>query len=239
MMQFHMVIRIQQLKRIRFKLSIACVALLLLLMVVHPAKPDESIEVFHEAVEVIEATETLSASESKEVQEIVSSEALTDNQKIVNWETLKHIEAVMQLLATMQHELGRRMFSHDHSKLRSPELEMFEVYTDKLASVEYGSPAYERYREEMLDTALKHHFEHNRHHPEFFEAGVLDMNLIDLVEMLCDWKAATLRSPDGDILASIEINAERHNIPPELVRILQNTVPLLVSEYSQPTQKYL
>jgi hypothetical protein len=164
---------------------------------------------------------------------------LTEKQKITNWETLKHIEVVMQLLATMQHEIALRMFSHDRTKLQSPELEMFEIFTDKLAALTYGSEAYEQCRQEMLDSALGHHYENNRHHPQFFENGVDDMNLIDLIEMLCDWKASTLRSSDGDIWYSIEHNAKGFNLTPQLVKILQNTVPLLTSVYSSPTQKHL
>jgi hypothetical protein len=34
--------------------------------------------------------------------------------------------------------------------------------------------------------ALKHHYENNRHHPEHFKNNIDDMNLIDLIEMLCD-----------------------------------------------------
>ncbi|MEL7039093.1 MAG: DUF5662 family protein [Cyanobacteria bacterium J06592_8] len=164
---------------------------------------------------------------------------LTEKQKATNWETLKHIERVMQLLATMQHEITRRMFTHDRSKLHSPELEMFENFTEQLATMSYGSPEYEQCRQEMLQEALKHHYQNNRHHPEFFERGVLDMNLIDIIEMLCDWKASTERYFNGDIYQSIEHNAQRFQLTPELVKILQNTVPLLTSIYSQPTQKYL
>jgi hypothetical protein len=50
------------------------------------------------------------------------------------------------------------------------------------------------------------------------------MNLVDLVEMICDWMAATIRHADGDIDESIQINKERFNIPDVLVSILQNTV---------------
>jgi hypothetical protein len=66
---------------------------------------------------------------------------LTENQKIPNWETLKHIEIVMQLLATIQCEIAQCMFSHDHSKLQTSELEMFKKFTDKLAGLTYGSEA--------------------------------------------------------------------------------------------------
>lgn len=164
---------------------------------------------------------------------------LTDNQKITNYETLKHIELVMHLLATMQNELLQRMFSHDRSKLESPEMEMFAQFTDKLASLTYGSDEYKQCLEEMKSSALGHHYENNRHHPEFFPNGVEDMNLIDLLEMVCDWKAASLRHNDGDIHKSLEINTERFNLSPQLAKILKNTIPLLYFTYGRKTQKYL
>lgn len=53
---------------------------------------------------------------------------------------------------------------------------------------------------------------------------VSQMNLIDLMEMLCDWKAVTLRSPNGDIRRSIEENQKRFGYSDELKAILLNTV---------------
>lgn len=58
------------------------------------------------------------------------------------------------------------------------------------------------------------------------KSPVGNMNLIDVVEMLCDWKAATLRHNNGNILKSIEHNAERFAISNQLVRIMANTVEL-------------
>lgn len=49
-------------------------------------------------------------------------------------------------------------------------------------------------------------------------------DLLDLVEMLCDWKAATERHNDGDIMRSIDINQKRFSMSPQLVSILRNTV---------------
>lgn len=164
---------------------------------------------------------------------------LDDKQKLTNYETLKHIEIVMQLLGSMQHYIAQRMFSHDRSKLESPELDMFVKYTDKLAGLTYGSAEYEECRQAMLRDALGHHYENNLHHPENHPDGIDGMNLIDILEMICDWKAATLRHDDGDIHRSIEINAKRFNIEPQLVNIISNTVPLLQSVYGAKTQKYL
>lgn len=72
-----------------------------------------------------------------------------------------------------------------------------------------------------------HHYASNRHHPEHFSKGVDDMTLVDIVEMLCDWKAASLRQNDGNLLKSIEINAKRFGYDDQLKRIFINTAKLL------------
>ena len=61
-----------------------------------------------------------------------------------------------------------------------------------------------------MGPALQHHYEDNCHHPEHYRNGIHDMNMVDLIEMLCDWRAAIKRyHPDGRnnfdaLLASIE-----------------------------------
>jgi hypothetical protein len=78
-----------------------------------------------------------------------------------------------------------------------------------------------------MKVAIDHHNKHNRHHPEYFENGIKDMNLIDLIELICDWKSATLRHDDGDIIRSISMNKERFGYSDELEQILLNTVKYL------------
>jgi hypothetical protein len=94
----------------------------------------------------------------------------TMNQDKALRQTIDHIDLVMRLLASAQIELMRRQFTHDRSKLDSPEWEMFEQITSKLEGLTYGSEEYEKQRQEMLGQALQHHYDHNRHHPEFFES---------------------------------------------------------------------
>ena len=74
-----------------------------------------------------------------------------------------------------------------------------------------------------MKPALDHHYANNRHHPEHFENGISDMNLIDLIEMICDWKSATARHSDGDIKRSIIINTNRFKLSDQLAKILSNT----------------
>jgi rubrerythrin len=55
------------------------------------------------------------------------------------------------------------------------------------------------------------------------EKGVSGMTLLDVIEMLCDWKAAGERHADGSITKSLEINKKRFGISDQLASILDNT----------------
>jgi hypothetical protein len=50
-----------------------------------------------------------------------------------------------------------------------------------------------------------------------------EMSLVQMIEMLCDWKAATLRHADGDLERSIMQNAERFEYGDEIRELLLNT----------------
>lgn len=147
---------------------------------------------------------------------------LTEEQKACNYITMRHIEKVRNYINKVIMNLLRRGEAHDQSKLVSPEVELFTEFTPKLASTTYGSAEYNNYKAQM-GVALEHHYANNRHHPEYHKNGVNDMTLIDLIEMLVDWKAASERHNDGNILKSIEINGTRFEMSPQLIRICENT----------------
>lgn len=142
-------------------------------------------------------------------------------------DTLEHIRRVRELLVGVAEALMTRAVEHDASKLEEPEKSIFDRMTPRLAEAAYGSPAYAAALAEMRP-ALDHHYAVNRHHPEHFADGVRGMNLLDLLEMLVDWKAAGERDGGtGDLHASIDRNVERFSLSPELVRILHNTAEAL------------
>jgi len=153
---------------------------------------------------------------------------LTQEQKATNDDTWKHIHRVRELLNECIKELLDRGHKHDQSKLESPEVEYFTEFTDRLAKSTFGSEEYNDFKTKMKP-ALDHHYAKNRHHPQHYKNGIEDMNLIDLLEMLMDWKAASERHENGNIRKSIEINAapKNFNISPQLTRILENTVDFL------------
>lgn len=137
-------------------------------------------------------------------------------------DTYEHIGVVRGYLLKVATALMERAHEHDLSKLQEPERELFDKYTPLLRDTTYGSDEYKAYLKEMGE-ALSHHYAANRHHPEHFENGIRDMTLVDVLEMLMDWKAATQRRADGDLEKSISQNAERFGYGPELSRLLLNT----------------
>lgn len=140
-------------------------------------------------------------------------------------ETYKHIEKVREIIRVFISKLTTRAIDHDKLKLESPEVEVFTEYTPKLAETTYGSEEYSNYLQEM-NGALQHHYANYRNHPEHFDKGITDMNLVDLVEMFCDWKASSMRHIDGNLLKSIDINASRFNMSSQLKQIFINTAKM-------------
>jgi hypothetical protein len=141
-------------------------------------------------------------------------------------ETYKHIQEVQHQLFRVIRDLLQRAQVHDQSKLKSPEVEVFDAMTPKLAASTYGSDEYKGFLAQMKP-ALDHHYAANRHHPEHFSQGIQGMTLMDLMEMFCDWKAATLRHANGDIDKSIELNQKRFGYSDELKQIFYNTAMML------------
>lgn len=169
-------------------------------------------------------------------------------------DTLDHILRVRELLYIVQNKLEARGFAHDQSKLAEPEKSVFDACVPKLKEMAYGSEEYKAALVE-LKPALDHHYAANSHHPEHYqkqvciicfaeypadhkenckqcgngqmsyEPNVGGMTLLDVMEMLLDWKAATERMKDGgDIRWSLQINRERFKIDPQLASILNNTI---------------
>jgi hypothetical protein len=139
---------------------------------------------------------------------------------------LNHRKEVSAGMALFIAELATRSAFHDESKLSPAELPVFEEATKKLKGLTYGSDEYKAQLSAMKP-ALDHHYANNRHHPEHFENGINGMNLVDLIEMFCDWQASVKRHADGDIMRSIEVNQDRFGMSEQLVQIFKNTLDMM------------
>jgi hypothetical protein len=137
-------------------------------------------------------------------------------------DTYAHIGEVRKRVLQAAQDLIERADRHDASKLVEPELAVFDEYTPKMRDSTYGSDEYKGFLEGM-GAGLEHHYKANDHHPEHFAGGIEDMNLIQVIEMLADWKAATLRHADGSLLRSIIQNGDRFGYGQEFMTLLMNT----------------
>ena len=136
--------------------------------------------------------------------------------------TLTHIRKVNANLLDICSYLLHRAKVHDESKLHEPEKSVFDQYTYLLYQTPYMSEEYKAYLEEMRP-AIEHHESHNEHHPGYYKQGIDGMSLLDIIEMFCDWKAASERTKDGNFLKSILTNRSRFNVSDQLHQIFINT----------------
>lgn len=146
----------------------------------------------------------------------------TDGEYDSAHDTMIHIGRVRRYLGVVRDELAERATVHDASKLRSPEKEVYDRVTPLKRKTVYGSLEYKRVMAEMGDIPALH-YRLNRHHPEHFANGINGMSLIDILEMLADWRAASEDYVAGDLAKSIEINIERFGIGEQLAGIIRNT----------------
>ena len=138
-------------------------------------------------------------------------------------DTLDHIDKVRSRLATVTLLLQGRAAQHDTSKLAEPEKSGYDQLTVKLKDCVYGS---DEYRAALAEAkpVIDHHYAANSHHPEHYPNGIAGMSLLDVIEMLADWKAASERTKQGSIAQSLEHNKTRFGISDQLAAILENTV---------------
>jgi len=153
-------------------------------------------------------------------------------------DTKQHIKKVQDNIARLFIDIAKRHAGHDASKLENPEKATFDRVTPLLRELTYGSDEYSAVLATMQE-ALEHHYANNRHHPEHFRgsatlcapgktdtilgAGMRGMTLVDLLEMFCDWCAATERHDDGNIGKSIHHNMRRFGFGETLAQIMVNT----------------
>lgn len=143
-------------------------------------------------------------------------------------DTLAHISKVRSRLFQLCAILFERADCHDVSKLREPEKSGYDRLVARLENIEYGSDEYRAALAEAKPVIAEHYANPlNMHHPEHYPNGINGMTLLDVVEMLADWKAASERTKQGSIQKSLAVNKQRFGISDQLAEILENTVKAL------------
>lgn len=142
---------------------------------------------------------------------------LSESQK----DTINHIAKVQSNLSKAIYDLNDRRIVHDRSKLEEPELSGYEGLSQAVKDVAYGTP---EYKDALapFEEIIQHHYASNSHHPEHWPDGINDMSLLDIIEMLCDWKAAHDRK-GGPFGPSLAMNLKRFKMSDQLGAIIVNT----------------
>ena len=138
-------------------------------------------------------------------------------------DTIMHVKEVQNNLRDMIGNLEKRGIIHDLSKFQEPEFSVFCSTRPEFVKVNYGTPEYKAVCEKAKK-GVDHHYENNRHHTAFHENGIKDMNLLDVLEMLADWKAANRRSPDLNFKDSLPRCFEKYKMDKTLQNLIINTI---------------
>lgn len=126
---------------------------------------------------------------------------------------LRHRIAVQRHLRRISQQIEARIVEHDSSKFQEDEFEGFVEINIVARTHPYGS---QEYKDSIShNNAVELHRQRNRHHPEYHQTGVEDMTLVELIEMVCDWKAASETYGQTSFQESLSIQAKRFNLTPE------------------------
>ncbi len=104
---------------------------------------------------------------------------------------IQHRDYVRSAMLSVQHDLERRALVHDISKLSVDEFDGFTRINRAAREHPYGSDEYRAgLRQEKPTIDL--HYSRNTHHPECHKPASGTMGFLDIIEMVCDWRAAYL-----------------------------------------------
>lgn len=136
-----------------------------------------------------------------------------------------HLTELRRGIQSITQELDRRALAHDMSKFAADEFAGFARINAAAREHPYGSEEYRAGLRQEKPT-IELHYSRNSHHPEHHAAGVLPtdptvniggkvvaegMGFLDLIEMVCDWRAAYLGyGSQGTWGENIERQRERY-----------------------------
>lgn len=141
-------------------------------------------------------------------------------------DTRLHILNVQKQMSKAIEELTKRSYNHDASKYDVEESHTYARVVPMFKGKVYGTPEHKAVGD-LLGDAWNHHEQNNDHHTGFHANGVIDMNLMSIIEMLCDWKAVSLRDPNQDFSKSCEMNCKKYGMDVQLQSVVINTAKSL------------
>ena len=144
---------------------------------------------------------------------------------------MRHRETVAEFLHNLSDYFRARAREHDQSKLMFDEFEGFARINRVARNHAYGTKEYEESMasEKEPGGAIHLHFSRNAHHPEFHDSPK-DMGLLDLMELVIDWKAATLTYGTNTLAESMPVQRKRFDFDPWQWRVIDEMVAIVDAE---------
>lgn len=197
-----------------------------------------TIKALHEGVDPVKASEAslidIARMFCHQIEELdLDEQVLNVTDNTINYICGKRLDSNLAMLQFIVCELFQRAVVHDNSKFSPEEYEPYEAAFPELQKYAYGTEEFKAALRK-IKPAIQHHYENNRHHPEWHANGINGMNLLDIIEMTCDWIAASERS-QKDIFEGLEMNKERFKISDQLHVVIKNTVIELTWGSATPT----
>ncbi|MCM1219761.1 MAG: DUF5662 family protein [Lachnospiraceae bacterium] len=153
---------------------------------------------------------------------------------VIHW-LLDHRMRVGQRLSSLGNDLAIRGRRHDNTYSETVEMNQFAAFYN----VEPGDPDRDKKRQHHVDLVVAIHKQRNDYYHEFFDHGIMEMNMLQLMEYICDritlWeehKAGNISPINYEIFMDEEsrddlthyVLAGLPELSPDLESIVTNTV---------------
>ena len=133
-----------------------------------------------------------------------------------------HKQSVKVGIQRIIDELADRAEKHDDDKFETEVFDSFYNALDKFINTKFGERNWELAMDEIGDSLFKH-YSASPHHAQHYENGINGTNLLDLIEMMVDWKSASNSYGDSSFEESLRVQKKRFGIDDQLYGILTNT----------------
>lgn len=142
----------------------------------------------------------------------------------------KHIKAVNQKMIYCANNLLNRAATHDDSRFYEKEMasSVEPIWNLNNGGIEINSEEFILEANKM-EEAGDFHFKHNDHHPGFYgdcEDPISEMNLFQIIEMICDL-SATSEDAENKTDYAIALLKAQCSVSEQLEKVIRNTLKLI------------
>lgn len=164
--------------------------------------------------------------------------SLIGKDHVIRW-LLDHRMKVSQRMSSLGNDLAMRGRRHDNTYSETVESNRFAEFYN----IPLGDPDRDKKRDNCANLVKNLHKQRNDYFPEFFEGGITEMNMLQLIEYICDritlWeelKAGIISPINYDALSDPENKDDLYHyvlaglpeLSPDMEVVISNTVDYIL-----------